>query len=101
MDTQLIKKLQDDNNVAFVEFFASWCPHCQRMMPVMDDVKALFEGRMNVYQFDVDENQEFARTLGVNGLPTFIIFEKGEELWRSEGEMDPQVLVSKIQSFLK
>ena len=29
----------NSNKVVLVEFFASWCPHCQRMMPVVEEVK--------------------------------------------------------------
>ena len=29
----------NSNNVVLVEFFATWCPHCKRMIPVMEEVK--------------------------------------------------------------
>ena len=33
------KVLASDGKV-LVEFFATWCPHCQRMQPILDDVAA-------------------------------------------------------------
>ena len=44
------------DKVVLVEFYASWCPHCQRMMPVVAQVKELLAGRVPVYQFDIDQN---------------------------------------------
>lgn len=100
MDIELIKKLKDDNGVVLVEFYATWCPHCKRMMPVVADLKALLAGSANVYQFDIDENQKFADELNVSSIPTFIIFKNGEEQWRSSGEMEGSVLASKVEQFL-
>lgn len=100
MDTQQIKALEADKGTVLVEFFASWCPHCQRMMPVVDDIKALFAGKANVYQFDIDENQEFANELGVESIPTFIVYVDGEEKWRASGEMEGSVLAQKVQQYL-
>ena len=79
MDTQKIKELKDDKGVVLVEFYASWCPHCKRMMPVVEDVKALFTGQVNVCQFDIDENESLAKELDVSSIPTFIVFAGGEE----------------------
>ena len=31
----------NSNPVVLVEFYASWCPHCKRMMPVVEQVKEL------------------------------------------------------------
>lgn len=100
MENQDYQKLKDDNGVVLVEFYASWCPHCQRMMPVVADIKQLFEGQATVYQFDIDENQELASELDVQSIPTFILYKSGEELWRASGEMDGSVIASHIQSAL-
>lgn len=90
----------NSSKVVMVEFFATWCPHCQRMMPVVEQIKELLDGRADVYQFDIDKNQEAADSLDVESLPTFIVYRDGKEVWRQSGEMDGQVLLSKIESYL-
>ena len=100
METEKIKQLEKEKGVVLVEFYASWCPHCQKMMPVVDDVKALFEGRAPVYQFDIDENSEFADSLDVNSIPTFIIFKGGEPLWRTSGELSSDKLSAELEKAL-
>lgn len=100
MNTQLYNKLKEDTGVALVEFYASWCPHCQRMMPVVDDLRELFRGQVNVYQFDIDENQQLAEQMEVQSIPTFIVYKGGEEQWRGSGEMDGSVLAGHINSAL-
>ena len=86
--------------VVMVEFFASWCPHCQRMMPIVAQIKELLEGSVNIYQFDIDQYGDLAQAEGADSVPTFIIYKNGKEQWRESGEMDGQVLLSKIQSYL-
>ncbi len=100
MDTEKIKELQNETGVVLVEFYASWCPHCQKMMPIVADVKALYEGKVPVYQFDIDENQELADSFNVKSIPTFIIFDKGEIVWRSAGEMTADQLSSEVEKAL-
>ncbi len=90
----------NSSKVVMVEFFATWCPHCQRMMPVVEQIKELLDGRTDIYQFDIDKNQEAADSLNVESLPTFIVYRDGKEVWRHSGEMDGQVLLSKIESYL-
>lgn len=98
MDKRQYEALMADNGTVLVEFFASWCPHCQRMMPVVADLKELFAGQVNVYQFDIDENQELAAEMDVQSIPTFIVYKEGEEVWRGSGEMDGNVLAGHIQN---
>lgn len=100
MDTELMKELMNDKGVALVEFYATWCPHCQAMMPVVEDVKALLDGRAKVYQFDIDKNEKLADEMKVNGIPTFIVFKNGEPVWRGSGEMDGNILVQKVEAEL-
>lgn len=95
------KELIRSSEVVVVEFYASWCPHCQRMMPIVSQIKELLEGQVNIYQFDIDENASLAQENGADSVPTFIIYKNGEEQWRESGEIEGQVLLSKIESYLR
>lgn len=99
METDL-KELLNSKGVVLVEMFASWCPHCQRMMPVVAEVKEKLGDRAKVYQFDIDKYQALADQLGVEGVPTFIIYKDDQEVWRGSGEMPGSELLSKVESFL-
>lgn len=83
-----------------VEFYASWCPHCHRMMPIVDQIKQLLEGQIDVYQLDIDENKELAEQQKVHSIPTFIVYKDGIEQWRQSGEMQADVLLAHIQKYL-
>lgn len=84
--------------VALVEFYATWCPHCKRMKPVMDQVKELLGSQVAVTQLDIDENREAADAAEVDSLPTFIVYKHGREVWRHSGEIDGNDLLAKVQS---
>lgn len=87
--------------VVLVEFFASWCPHCQRMMPVVAEVKERLAGKVKVLQFDIDKNQELAQQEKVEYLPTFLLYDNGKEVMRQTGEMPLETLLEKIQAAVK
>ncbi len=87
-------------DVVLVEFYATWCPHCKRMAPIVDQVKELLEGRATVVQLDIDQNKEAADAEDVSGVPTFIVYKGGSEVWRHSGEIDGNDLLSKVDSFV-
>lgn len=82
-----------------VEFYAPWCPHCQEMMPIVDDIRSLLGKSMPIYQIDIDQNGELAEEEGVTGTPTFIVYKNGHPVWRHTGEMDGNALLQKLQQF--
>ncbi|MBD5279988.1 MAG: thioredoxin family protein [Bacteroides sp.] len=84
--------------VVLVEFYATWCPHCRKMMPIMEDIKALLADNLKVLQFDIDKNEELADEMRVKSLPTFILYDDGKEVMRETGEMPGEVLLQKIQA---
>lgn len=86
--------------VTLVEFYATWCPHCRRMMPIVAQVKELLDGQANVVQLDIDQNQEAADAYQVDGVPTFIVYKDGDEMWRHSGEIDGNDLLAKVQSYM-
>ena len=93
------RDVTNSSKVVLVEFYATWCPHCRKMMPVVEQVKELLDGRVPVYQFDIDKNREAADAVGVESVPTFIIYRDGEMVWKHSGEIDGEVLLSRIETF--
>lgn len=87
--------------VVLVEFYATWCPHCRKMMPIMEDIKTLLADNLKVLQFDIDKNEDLANEQNVKSLPTFILYAGGEELMRETGEMPGEVLLQKIQAAIQ
>ena len=89
------KVLQAPGKV-LVEFFATWCPHCQRMMPIVNDVADAVAGRVVVYQVDIDQSPNLASTYAPNGFPTFALFEGGSEVESLVGEQSKQRLLELV-----
>ncbi|MBJ2184284.1 MAG: thioredoxin family protein [Muribaculaceae bacterium] len=83
-----------------VEFYATWCPHCRHMMPIVEQVKELLGDQVPVYQFDIDKATEAADEAGVQSVPTFIIYRNGREMWRQSGEMEGEVLLRTVEKYL-
>ena len=90
-------ELINSQKTVVVEFFATWCPHCQRMMPVVEQVKELVGDRARIVQLDIDENQDAAQDADVQAVPTFIVYKDGKEVWRQSGEMEGDFLLSQIE----
>lgn len=68
-----------------VDFHATWCGPCQTMSPIIQDIKKQYGDKIRVIKIDVDTNQAAAQRFKVRGVPTFILFKKGEIEWKAAG----------------
>ena len=74
------------------EFYATWCPHCKRMHPVVKQFKKMMEGILEVVEVDVDQENALAEFYTIESTPTFILMRKGEQLWRQSGELSLEIV---------
>jgi thioredoxin 1 len=61
-----------------VDFTAEWCPPCRALGPIVEELAADFVGRLKVGKLDVDANQEVVQALGIQSMPTLLIFKGGK-----------------------
>ena len=85
------------HGTTLVEFYANWCPHCQRMKPIVEAVSELAGGTAAVAQFDIDEHPREAEHAGAESVPTFIVYRDGREVWRYVGEIGGDRLLAALQ----
>ncbi len=81
------------NGRVLVEFFATWCPHCQRMQPILSNVATRVQGTCAVYQVDVDKSPDLAAEYAPNGFPTFVLFVDGTKTETLTGEQTEAALM--------
>ena len=71
------------------EFYATWCPHCQRMKPVVEEFKKLMEGTLEVVLVDIDQEPALTDFYTVESTPT----------WRQSGELPLERLERAVKGF--
>lgn len=57
-----------------VDFYATWCGPCRKLLPLMETMAHEYEGKITIYKVDVDKEKPLANFFQVKGLPVFFIF---------------------------
>lgn len=80
--------------------FAHWCPKCNMMMPIVDEVEMHYVNKMQVIRIDVEEEPEQKEKYQAEIVPTFIIFIKEKEVGRMAGMIGEETLYNRIEAIL-
>lgn len=95
-----LQQLINSTHPTLVEVYAPWCPHCRKMMPIVEALKEIYTGRAHIVQIDGDGNPDMAQELGVESYPTWILYKQGEEVWRDSGEKPASELEDMVDRFV-
>ena len=84
----------------FFEFFATWCPHCQKMIPLMDQLeKERTDIEIKRYDVDAAQSEQLMKLYTVDGVPAYIIVKEGQPVWHGTGEMTVDDLKNRIDTY--
>ena len=84
---ELTRALDQSSLPVLVDLWAPWCGPCKAVAPVLEQLAADLAGRLRVVKVNVDHAPEVSARLGVQGIPTMVLFDGGTEIARQVGAL--------------
>jgi len=105
-----IAPIKNSTGVVFVKIGASWCPPCEKMVPIVSSLKEMFDGAVLFVEISIeglrsgkDVETSFLKEffdVDVKSIPMFLIFKNGKLVETLIGSRSKQVLSDKLLELL-
>ena len=84
-----------------IDFYADWCGPCKQVAPVLEELAKEYEGKVDIYKIDTEDQQELAAAFGVRSIPSILFCPKDEKPQMSMGALPKESFVTAIKDVLK
>jgi len=81
-----------------IDFSASWCGPCKRIGPLIESFAEQYATSVQILAVDVDEQEDIANHFQITSIPTFVFYQKGQEIDRIVGA-NPSSIENKINVY--
>lgn len=99
-DTGLEERVLESDGLVAVAFLDYGSIPCDHFRPELDAVSDMMDGKVDFYRIDVTENPSITEELGVQAVPTLLVFREGEEIARYEGPYSREALNDRLTALL-
>ena len=83
-----------------VDYWAEWCGPCKMIAPILDEVSASYQDKLQIAKMNVDENREIPAKFGIRGIPTLMLFKDGQLAATKVGAMSKAQLTAYLDQQL-
>jgi thioredoxin 1 len=57
---------------AIIDFYADWCGPCKMVAPVLEELKVEYDGKLEIYKVNTEEEQELSAMFGIQSIPSIL-----------------------------
>ncbi|MFO0571670.1 MAG: thioredoxin domain-containing protein [Polyangiaceae bacterium] len=83
-----------------LEFGAEWCGPCKVVAPELEALARELEGKAKIVSVDIDKSPMLAREMGVQSVPTFVVFHRGRPIGGRVGALKKAQLAEMLEPYL-
>ena len=92
-DANFEAEVTKSDQPVLVDFSATWCGPCKILTPIVEKLADESAGKFKVGKVDIDESPNITAKFGVRGVPTVIVFKKGEKTGQHVGVTNKETLL--------
>jgi thioredoxin 2 len=100
-EAQYARALASSPVPVLVDFWAPWCGPCRASAPILEKLAKAHAGALLVLKVNTDEDPRPSSALGVQGIPTFVLFRGGTEVARQAGAMPAPAMEQWLRASLR
>ena len=84
-----------------IDFYADWCAPCRMVAPILEDLARQYEGKVNIYKVNTEEQQELASMFGIRSIPSLLFCPTEGKPQMAMGALPKEAFVDAISSVLQ
>jgi len=92
------KEVLQAEGLVLVDFFAPWCPPCQRLEPELEKVQAELGDKIKIVKLDVDQDEPLSLVYNVQKIPNMTFFRDGKVLDQYIGLLPKRDILKRIEA---
>lgn len=79
-----------------IDFYADWCAPCKMVAPILEELSKEYEGKLNIYKVNTEEEQELAGAFGIRSIPSLLFVPLNEKPQMATGALPKQAMKDAI-----
>ncbi|HCB63187.1 MAG: thioredoxin [Bacteroidetes bacterium GWF2_43_63] len=83
-----------------IDFYADWCGPCKMVAPILEELSTEYEGKVNIYKVNTEEQQELAAAFGIQSIPSILFCPMSEQPQMAMGALPKTSFVQAINDIL-
>jgi thioredoxin len=83
-----------------IDFYADWCGPCKMVAPVLEDLLQEYNGKINIYKVDTEDQQDLAAMFGIRSIPSLLFVPKEGKPQMAMGALPKQAFKEAIKDVL-
>ena len=83
-----------------IDFYADWCQPCKIVAPILEELEKEYDGKINIYKIDTEDQQELAAAFGIRSIPSMLFCPKNGQPQMAQGALPKESLKEAIDKVL-
>jgi thioredoxin 1 len=83
-----------------IDFYADWCGPCKMVAPVLEELSKDYDGKLDVFKVNTEEEQELASAFGIRSIPSFLFVPAEGQPQMAMGALPKETFVQAFKDVL-